>query len=182
MTPATASVNSAGVGRTAGNKPSTTLASTNRKASGETVSHNSSITSRPARKDPPRDEKGRYTDDPNKLKTNLARPSVRAETKRKIRERYDFTDDGKAIDKLTGEVIEPPLDYGHAYGWENRRVIAAADELSMSQKDLNDYVNSKPDKFVIENRGKNRGKKDEKPGSGELDDITKDMRKFLKNK
>jgi len=50
MTPATASVNHAGVGKAAGTKPSTALASTNRNASGETVNHNSSITSRPARK------------------------------------------------------------------------------------------------------------------------------------
>ena len=50
MTPATASSNSAGIGRTVGNKPSTALASTNNNVSGETVNHNSSITSRPARK------------------------------------------------------------------------------------------------------------------------------------
>lgn len=50
MTPATASVNHAGVGKATGTKPSTALASTNRNASGETVNHNSSITSRPARK------------------------------------------------------------------------------------------------------------------------------------
>ncbi|MGB2786441.1 polymorphic toxin type 15 domain-containing protein [Psychrobacter sp.] len=50
MTPATASVNHAGVGKAGGTKPSTALASTNRNASGETVNHNSSITSRPARK------------------------------------------------------------------------------------------------------------------------------------
>lgn len=182
MTPATASVNSAGVGRTAGNKPSTALASTNRKASGETVSHNSSITSRPARKDPPRDEKGRYTNDPNKPKTNLTRPSIRADTKRKIRERYDFTDDGKAIDKLTGEVIEPPLHYGHVNGWENRRLIEASEELGMSQKQLNDYVNSKPDLFKIENGPENISHRGEKPGRGELERIINDMNQFLKKR
>ena len=182
MTPATASSNSVGVGRTAGNKPSTALASTNRNASGEAVSHNSSITSTVARKDPPRDEKGRYTYDPNKPRTNLTRPSIRANTERKIRERYKFTDDGKAIDKITGEVIEPPLHYGHQYGWENRRLIEASEELGMSQKQLNDYVNSKPNLFKIENGPDNISHRDEKPGRGELDDITKDMRRFLENK
>ncbi|WP_299185351.1 GH-E family nuclease [uncultured Psychrobacter sp.] len=78
--------------------------------------------------------------------------------------------------------MEPPLHYGHMNGWENRRLIEASEELGMSQKQLNDYVNSKPDLFKIENGPENISHRGEKPGRGELDRIINDMNQFLKKR
>ena len=67
-------------------------------------------------------------------------------------------------------------------GWENRRLIEASEELGMSQKQLNDYVNSKPDLFKIENGPENISHRGAKPGRGELDRIINDMNQFLKKR
>lgn len=128
------------------------------------------------------DEKGRFTSDPNKVETDLTRPSLRAETKREINDRYHFTEDGKAIDLKTGQVIEPPHHYGHIYGSEHRRLAEAAEKVGMTQKQFNDYVNSRPDKFKIENATENLSHKGEKPGRGELNEILDDMQLFLKGR
>ncbi|WP_407412032.1 GH-E family nuclease [Acinetobacter sp.] len=128
------------------------------------------------------DEKGRFTSDPNKIETDLIRPSLRAETKREINDRYHFTEDGKAIDLKTGQVIEPPHHYGHIYGSEHRRLAEAAEKVGMTQKQFNDYVNSRPDKFKIENATENLSHKGEKPGRGELKEILDDMQLFLKGR
>ncbi|MBF0786255.1 hypothetical protein E4T80_12350 [Muribacter muris] len=34
--------------------------------------------------------------------------------------------------------MKSPIDIGHAYGWEHRRLSLAANELNLTQKQFND--------------------------------------------
>lgn len=70
----------------------------------------------------------------------------------------------------------------HEYVWENRRILRAADELGMTQQQLNDFVNSIPERFRIETKADNLSHKFEKPGNGEIDEIKKEMEHFLEGK
>ncbi len=110
----------------------------------------------------------------------LTRPPLSEKLKEQVNENYQDLPDGSKMDIRTGEIIQPPFDYGHKAGWENRRIIAAAKELGWDQKTLNKYVNSRPEHFQIENRTDNRCHKFEKPGNDNLDPIIKDMKKFVK--
>nr|WP_197272157.1 GH-E family nuclease [Neisseria sp. 83E34] len=82
--------------------------------------------------------------------------------------------------KDTFEVVKPPVHIGHEYGWENRRILKAADELGMSQKQVNDYVNARPQNLKLENAKDNLSHKFEKPGIDELQNIKDDMQEFLR--
>ncbi|MDD2307921.1 MAG: GH-E family nuclease [Prolixibacteraceae bacterium] len=74
------------------------------------------------------------------------------------------TPDGKWIDANTGEIFEGQKHRGHVYGHENRRILKEAEEKGMSQKELNDKVNSHPEWFQIEKPSNNVNHKFEKPG------------------
>ncbi|AWY21774.1 HNH/ENDO VII family nuclease (plasmid) [Moraxella bovis] len=125
------------------------------------------------------DEKGNtYVDDPNKLNTDLTRPSLRADTKRLIEASHSYNADGKALDEY-GNVIEPPYHYGHKTNWENRRIIAAATELGWDQATLNDYINARPGHFELQNDKFNLSHQGENKSLEDLDKIKKDMQKFL---
>lgn len=50
----------------------------------------------------------------------------------------------------------------------------------MSQKQFDAYVNSRPEKFIIQNRSENRSGRFEKPGVNDLDNIIIDLRNFQK--
>ena len=50
----------------------------------------------------------------------------------------------------------------------------------MSQPQLNDYINSRPQHFRLENAMDNMSHLYEKPGIGGLDDIKDDMQDFLR--
>ena len=78
-------------------------------------------------------------------------------------------------------IMKGELHIDHAYGWENRRILRAADEMGMTQQQLNNFVNSKfmCDKFRIETKADNLSHKHEKPGNGELGEIKKEMKRFL---
>ncbi|WP_330933912.1 GH-E family nuclease [Avibacterium paragallinarum] len=67
------------------------------------------------------------------------------------------------------------------YGWEHRRLSLAAKELKMTQKEFNDYINAKADKFRLENRFDNRSHKNEMSGNEISDDLLDDMKTFLDN-
>ncbi|MFZ7136493.1 GH-E family nuclease [Avibacterium avium] len=70
---------------------------------------------------------------------------------------------------------------GHTYGWEHRRLSLAAKELKMTQKEFNDYINAKADKFRLENRFDNRSHKNEMLGNEISDDLLDDMKTFRDN-
>ena len=67
----------------------------------------------------------------------------------------------------------------HQPGVEHRRLVRAAEELDMSQAEFNDYVNSRPDHFQIEDAKTNLSHRAEKPGNGDLDEIIEQMDDFL---
>lgn len=112
---------------------------------------------------------------------SLHRPGLRVGTKEAVYDRYTKLANGSYMD-VDGNIIKPPIQIGHAYGWENRRLLRAGEELGMTQKQLNDYVNARPERFRLENGSENMSHRHEKPGNGDLDDIIKDMRNFLNGK
>ncbi|TNG92551.1 hypothetical protein FHQ28_07770 [Pasteurellaceae bacterium USgator11] len=91
---------------------------------------------------------------------------------------YEALPNGDYRNITTRKVIEGPIDIGHAYGWEHRRLSLAANELNFSRQEFNDYVNARPENFRLENMSINRSHVDEMPGNGHLDDIIRDMKKF----
>ena len=64
-------------------------------------------------------------------------------------------------------------------GQEHRRLSLAAKELNWSQKQFNDYVNARPNKFRLENMSENRSHRNEMPGNGDIQKIKEDMKLFL---
>lgn len=52
----------------------------------------------------------------------------------------------------------------------------------MTQKQLNNYVNARPNLFKLENATENWSHKGEKLGNGELKDIIDDMQDYLKGR
>ena len=62
---------------------------------------------------------------------------------------------------------------------EHFRRPLAADELGMTQQQLNDYVNARRSIFKLENAKDNLSHRYEKPGIDNLEDIRDDMEKFL---
>ena len=81
---------------------------------------------------------------------------------------------------VSGNVIKGPIDIGHTYGWEHRRLSLAAKELKMTQKEFNDYINARSEKFRLENRFDNRSHKNELPGNDIRKELLDDMNDFLK--
>jgi RHS repeat-associated protein len=123
-----------------------------------------------------RESNGRYAQDSTAIKSTLNRPSLRAETKRKIEEAHRDPD-GKYRDE-SGIVIEE-YHYGHIEGHENRRILSAAEKLKLNQKQLNDYVNDRPQYFKIEEKRRNLSHQDEMPGSENYDHIVDDMMDYF---
>ncbi|BCK56219.1 GH-E family nuclease [Nocardia wallacei] len=52
--------------------------------------------------------------------------------------------------------VNPNWEYGHLGGFEHRRLLADAQTQGMNQQEFNDYVNSHPDYFHIEDQYGNR--------------------------
>ncbi|HDL3892191.1 TPA: hypothetical protein PW599_002505, partial [Mannheimia haemolytica] len=59
------------------------------------------------------------------------------------------------------------------------KLSLAAKELNWSQKQFNDYVNARPERFRLENMSENRSHKNEMPGKGDILEIRQDMQKFM---
>ncbi|CAM3853971.1 S-type Pyocin [Vibrio aerogenes CECT 7868] len=117
-------------------------------------------------------------------KPSLDRPGLRAKTKRDIQAQAEDRglkdEDGNFTDEQ-GNVLSD-WHYGHKFGHENRRILKAADELEMSQAELNDFINGHPEYFQIQDAKRNLSHKDEKPGTDDLDDIIDQMIKFLEKR
>ncbi|WP_256891889.1 GH-E family nuclease [Rodentibacter pneumotropicus] len=93
---------------------------------------------------------------------------------------YEKLPNGDYRNKLSRQVVKSPIDIGHAYGWEHRRLSLAAKELNLTQKQFNDYVNARPERFRLENMSENRSHKNEMPGKDKIRPIVNDMKQFLK--
>ncbi|MDG6477041.1 polymorphic toxin-type HINT domain-containing protein, partial [Glaesserella parasuis] len=104
-------------------------------------------------------ETGRYLSTDNPVDGLYNRAYLRSETLQKIYANYEKLPNGNYRNKLTRQEIEQPIDIGHMYGWEHRRLSLAAKELNWSQKQFNDYVNARPEKFRLENMSENRSHK-----------------------
>ncbi len=134
------------------------------------------------------DELGRFMPDPGRAATALKRPNLRKPIRDSVYDRYIKLPDGSYAEKGNiSNIIKPPVHIGHRYGWENRRLIKAADELGMTQSQLNEYVNDpKRTKklFALQNKAENESHdpRFEKPGRGDLGTIKQDMRNFLNGK
>ena len=67
-------------------------------------------------------------------------------------------------------------------GQEHRRLSLAAKELNWSQKQFNDYINARPNKFRLENMSENRSHRNEMPGRDDIERIVRDMKNFERGK
>ena len=120
-------------------------------------------------------------DDPNaptpRSGEPLQRPPLRENSKAIIEASADTNAQGQFVDPEGNVIIEP--EYGHIYGHENRRIVAAGEELGLSQSQLNEYVNSRPEFFQIEERAVNVSHANEMPGLEPYDHIIADMEIFF---
>lgn len=91
----------------------------------------------------------------------LHRPYLRRSTIEAIEARYRRAPDGRFIDPVTNRPIDPPYDLGHVPFRENWRLTTEAMERGMNQEQFNDWVNSHPEWFRIENRSRNQSHQDE---------------------
>ncbi|MFA9624269.1 GH-E family nuclease [Moraxella sp. E6BC] len=60
--------------------------------------------------------------------------------------------------------------------------MLAAQQTGLTQAQFNDFVNSRPDYFKIENRADNQSHRYEKPGNGDLQDIINHMNEFKRQR
>ncbi|WP_406812298.1 polymorphic toxin-type HINT domain-containing protein [Histophilus somni] len=127
-------------------------------------------------------ETGRYLSTDNPVDGLYNRSYLRSETLQKIYSNYEKLPNGYYRNKLTRQEIKGPIDIGHIYGWEHRRLSLAAKELNWSQKQFNDYVNARPERFRLENMSENRSHKNEMPGRDNIEPIISDMKKFEKTR
>jgi hypothetical protein len=97
---------------------------------------------------------------------NLKRPYLRESTRRTIENSTPKAPDGSGryIDP-DNVVRNPPYQYGHAFGFENRRLIIEAGERGMTQEQFNEWVNSHPEWFRMESKEYNLSHAGEKPGN-----------------
>jgi hypothetical protein len=100
-----------------------------------------------------------------------------AETRTTIEASAPRNANGQFIDQA-GNVIRNP-QYGHLPGFENRRLIAAAEQLGLSQEQLTQYVNARPQFFYVQEGAPNMAHVGEIPGTGNLGRILNDMRGFF---
>ena len=107
----------------------------------------------------------------------MSRPALNDDTKAAIEANAPTNKQGQFVDPQ-GNVIQEP-DYGHIYGHENRRIIAAAEELGLTQEQLKQYVNSRPEFFQIEEHEVNISHVNEMPGLEPFDHIVSDMEAFF---
>ena len=128
--------------------------------------------------------RGQFTSDPNnpRVSTNLIRPNLRAELRRQVDANYIRLPNGNYQHKDTREIVISPTQYGHTYGREHRRLVLAAEQTGLTQTQFNDFINSRPDYFRLENASDNMGHRNEKPGNGDLQDIINDINEFKRKR
>ena len=127
--------------------------------------------------------RGQFTSDPNnpRVSTNLIRPNLRAELRRQVDANYIRLPNGDYVHR-DGTVVRTPVQYGHTYGREHRRLVLAAEQTGLTQTQFNDFINSRPDYFRLENASDNMGHRNEKPGSDDLGEIIRHMNQFKRKR
>jgi hypothetical protein len=102
---------------------------------------------------------------PAKSPKKLRRPYLRQATRQKIEEAAKKTPEGKFISAANKKVIEGEFHYGHISGREHRRLVTEAQRQGMTQAQFDDWVNSHPEWFRIEDPQSNLSHRYEKPGN-----------------
>ncbi len=125
-----------------------------------------------------RNPDGTYAYDGGPVGGGLTRTTLRAG----LRDAVDEAAGGRnSLNQLTdefGNAYKNP-HYAHKKGFENRRILAAGQQLKLRQEQLNDFVNSRPDYFEIQEAAENWSHAGEKLGVDDLDRILDDMRVFF---
>lgn len=112
--------------------------------------------------------------------TGYDRPKLNAKTQEEIYKNYKPLPNGDYWDIKNNKLLEAPIDIGHGYGLEHRRLVLAAEKVGLTQQEFNKFVNSHPEYFRLENAPRNRGHFDEKPGRNDIEDIVDKMQAFIK--
>ena len=102
--------------------------------------------------------------------------------RKNILSQYELVSDNVLLHKETGEIVNDPFDIGNIPGWEHRRLEEAAKQLGLTIQEFNDYVNSRPNIFRLENRSENRSHRNEIPGEDDIERIVRDMKNFERGK
>jgi HNH/ENDO VII superfamily nuclease with conserved GHE residues len=112
------------------------------------------------------EERTKLADDEAKLNESLKleRPALRESTKAAIEQAAERAPDGRFLDANTRKPIDGAANYGHKYGFEQRRLALEAQAKGMNQAQFNDWVNSHPEWFQIESEANNLSHAFEKPG------------------
>lgn len=110
--------------------------------------------------------------------SELHRPYLRTQTQGVIFNGYKRLENGDYED-IYGNIIRGPIDIGHIPGYEHRRLVLAANQKGMTQQQFNDFVNSHPEYFRLENSKINRGHSGEKTGIDDIESIIRDINKFF---
>lgn len=124
-----------------------------------------------------RDPNGQFAYDNSIARAKLHRPSLRSGTKATIESNTPRNIQSAFLDK-SGNIIKEP-QFGHIPGFENRRILAAADQLGINQNQLNNYINDRPQFFRIEEKAANLSHAEEMTGRGNLGPVLRDMRKYF---
>lgn len=107
----------------------------------------------------------------------LRRPALSEDTRATIEANAERNAAGQFVDG-DGNVINDP-HFGHTHGHENRRILAAGQELGLTQQQVSEYVNARPEFFKIEEGSVNLSHADEMPGLEPFDHIVVDMERFF---
>jgi hypothetical protein len=92
------------------------------------------------------------------------RPYLRKKLREEIIANARKTADGKLIDPKTDQIIKGKYHFGHTFGREHRRLIQEALESGLTQEEFNDWINSHPKWFGIEDPISNMSHQFEMPG------------------
>ena len=92
------------------------------------------------------------------------RPHLRNDTIDSILGSAPKTDDGEYINPHDGKPIANGQEvFGHKYGREHWRLTQEAEQMGLTQQEFNDWINSHPDWFQVEDKADNQSHQFEKP-------------------
>jgi hypothetical protein len=97
------------------------------------------------------------------VQPKLHRPKYRTEFLEKFKTAAKKAKNGRWIDANTGKSFPGKYAVGHTYGNENWRLFNYAEDLGLTQEELNDLVNEHPEWFQVEKPENNASHKFEMP-------------------
>ena len=82
--------------------------------------------------------------------TGYRRPYLRKNLREEIIANAKKTADGRFIDPSTKKIIKGKYHFGHTFGHEHRRLVEEALSKGMTQQEFNNWINSHPEWFQIQ--------------------------------